>query len=150
MYKFKGAYDAAAVYAVNDVVTFNDLAYRMVVATGAAGVTPCDDTNNWVPLSQDLTQACFMLGGEGGSGGGVTVVHETIDEEEGTATLDMKAGALYAACQQGPVFILENGSCTMLGNFSYDESSGYTFNYGYTAQTADDYPVDSYGEQGNM
>lgn len=79
--------------------------------------------------------------GEGGSGGGVTVVHST-EDEGGNITLDMKAGALYAACEQGPVFIQGLGSWTLMDVFYYDESLGYTFNRDYTAQTADDYPVE--------
>ena len=82
------------------------------------------------------------VNGEGGSGGGVTVVHATIDQEY-NSTLDMKAGALYAACEQGPVFILGNDSCELIDEFTYNESSGYTFSLSYTAQTADDYPAES-------
>lgn len=84
------------------------------------------------------------VNGAGGSGGGVTVAHFTMDEN-GKKTLDMKAGALYTACEQGPVFIQGYDTeeltylCEMIEHYAYDESEGYMFN-NYKAQTADDYP----------
>ena len=81
-------------------------------------------------------------------GGGVTVVHFTTDGE-GIKTLDTKAGVLYAACQQAPVFIsgyntdMQIYKCELIEDYAYDESEGYNFNGEYTAQTADDYPASS-------
>lgn len=86
------------------------------------------------------------VNGEGGGGGGATVVHFTMDGS-GKKTLDVKAGALYAACEQGPVFIQGYDiaySCELIQYFLYDESDGYMFN-DYSAQTADDYPATNPG-----
>ena len=83
------------------------------------------------------------------SGGGATVAHFTMDGSS-KKTLDTKAGALYAACEQGPVFIHgydideQTYSCELIQHCLYDESDGYMFN-DYSAQTADDYPATNPG-----
>lgn len=172
-YKFKGAFDSTVSYELGDVVNYGGNTWYLAKPTGAAGVIPGEYWNHWLPVDQDagdvyraIEEYGFMptvsdpqdgdvlvydgtagkwKNGEGGSGGGVMVAHFT-EDVEGNKTLDMKAGALYAACQQAPVFIvgydtdMQAYKCDLIETAFYDESDGYMFN-AYTAQTADDYPV---------
>ena len=89
--------------------------------------------------------------GGGGGGGGASVT--TVTDTDGT--LDMKAGALLAAFESGPVRIVYSGeedgehygACLALISVEYSDSDGYEFcvYYGghtiYNAATADDYPT---------
>lgn len=98
------------------------------------------------------------------SGGGVLVVHMTLDDQTGTATMDKTAGEIYQASQDSVVCLkfvfsdeLDGGGAAtqyLINQFSYSPDSAMPFEFlvyagenvmTFLAATADDYPTATEG-----
>ena len=84
----------------------------------------------------------------GGGGGGALIVEMVWDESTTTFTLDTKAGVIFDAAKTGPVIFQEkkDGEVVnvylLLYCYGAEGTYGfYTSDSGFTAASADDYPI---------
>lgn len=107
------------------------------------GGSPSEEDSN----SDLIKKISNAYDGSGGGSGGVTIAHC----DASTNRLDMKAGDLFVACTNGPVFVIYDDSghgqtgtgCELILG-AYFSNVRYAFrcsNSSYSAESADEYPI---------